>query len=75
MNEVDIKPRGFRVIEFGGYITDATLQQTRRVLEDHQSAELWAEQSYPLAQQYLSHMVLQRRLPTLLADGLGDAHD
>ena len=26
--EVDIKPRGFRVIEFDGYITEATVAQT-----------------------------------------------
>jgi glycosyltransferase involved in cell wall biosynthesis len=73
--EVDIKPRGFRVIEFDGYITDATVQQTRQVLEDPSLAELWAEQNYRLAQQYFSYTVLQRRLQTLLADCFGEAHD
>ena len=73
--EVDIKPRGFRVIEFDGYITDATVQHTRRVLEDPSLAELWAEQNYQLAQQYFSYTVLERRLQTLLADCFGEAHD
>ena len=31
--DVDIKPKGFRVIEFDGYITDWTVSQTRRVLD------------------------------------------
>jgi mannosylglucosylglycerate synthase len=73
--EVDIKPRGFRVIEFDGYITDATVLQTRQVLEDPALAALWAEQNYQLAQQYFSYTVLQRRLQTLLADCFGEMHD
>jgi glycosyltransferase involved in cell wall biosynthesis len=73
--EVDIKPRGFHVIEFDGYITDATVQQTRQVLEDAPLAAMWAEQNYQLAQQYFSYTVLERRLQTLLADCFGEVHD
>jgi mannosylglucosylglycerate synthase len=73
--EVDIKPRGFHVVEFDGYITEATVQQTRHVLEDAALAETWAEQNYQLAQQYFSYTVLERRLQTLLADCFGEAHD
>ncbi len=73
--EVDIKPRGFRVIEFDGYITDATVRQTRQVLEDPLLAESWAEQNYRLAQQYFSYTVLQRRLQTLLADCFGETDE
>jgi glycosyltransferase involved in cell wall biosynthesis len=71
--EVDIKPRGFRVIEFDGYITDATVQQTRRVLEDACLAEEMAEQNYRLAQQYYSYATLERHLQTLIADCFGEA--
>jgi mannosylglucosylglycerate synthase len=73
--EVDIKPRGFHVVEFDGYITEATVQQTRQVLEDSLLAATWAERNYQLAQQYFSYTVLQRRLQTLLADCFGEAHD
>ena len=73
--EVDIKPRGFHVVEFDGYITEATVQQTRQVLEDPALAKTWAERNYQLAQQYFSYTVLQRRLQMLLADCFGEAHD
>lgn len=73
--EVDIKPRGFHVVEFDGYITEATVQQARQVLEDPALAKTWAERNYQLAQQYFSYTVLQRRLQTLLADCFGEAHD
>ena len=70
--EVDIKPRGFRVIEFDGYITAATVTQTQRVLADRALAAEMAEQNYSLARRYYSYAVLQRRLQTLLADCFGE---
>ncbi len=70
--EVDIKPRGFHVIEFDGYITDATVQQTQHILEDSSLAELWADQNYQLARRHFSYTVLQRRLQMLLADCFGE---
>jgi glycosyltransferase involved in cell wall biosynthesis len=70
--EVDIKPRGFRVVEFDGYITDETVQQTRRVLNDPQLANDMADQNYRLAKQYYSYAVLERRLQTLIADCFGE---
>jgi glycosyltransferase involved in cell wall biosynthesis len=73
--EVDIKPRGFHVVEFDGYITEATVQQARQVLEYPQLAADWAEKNYQLAQQYFSYTVLERRLQMLLADCFGETHD
>jgi glycosyltransferase involved in cell wall biosynthesis len=73
--EVDIKPRGFHVVEFDGYITEATVQQARQVLENPQLAANWAEKNYQLAQQYFSYTVLERRLQMLLADCFGETHD
>ena len=69
---VDIKPRGFRVIEFDGYITDATMQQTRHVLEHPQLAAEMAEHNYHLAQQYFSYTVLASRLQMLITDCFGE---
>jgi glycosyltransferase involved in cell wall biosynthesis len=71
--EADIKPRGFRVIEFDGYITEDTLTQARQVLSDATLACQMADQNYDLARQYFSYAVLERRLQTLLADCFGEA--
>ncbi len=70
--EVDIKPKGFRVIEFDGYITDATLRQTRQVLTDAELAHEMVETNYKLGRRYYSYAVLERRLLTLLADCFGE---
>jgi glycosyltransferase involved in cell wall biosynthesis len=69
--EVDIKPKGFRVVEFDGFISDDTLCQVRRVLHDTTLAEMWAETNYQLAKRYFSHSVLRQRLRAILADCFG----
>ena len=70
--EVDIKPKGFRVIEFDGYITDATVEQTRRVLTQPLLAHDMAEENYRLAKRHYSYAMLERRLQTLIADCFGE---
>jgi glycosyltransferase involved in cell wall biosynthesis len=70
--KVDIKPKGFRVIEFDGYITDATVEQTRKVLAQPQLAHDMAEENYRLAKRHYSYAVLERRLQTLIADCFGE---
>ncbi len=73
--EVDIKPRGFHVIEFDGYITVETVQQVQRALTDPLLIADMTEQNYRLAQQYFSYAVLTRRLQILLADCFGEDTD
>lgn len=70
--EADIKPKGFKVIEFDGYISDATLEQVRHMLQHPEQAALDAEQNYALAQRYYSYTVLERRLQHLLSDCFGE---
>jgi glycosyltransferase involved in cell wall biosynthesis len=70
--DVDIKPKGFHVIEFDGYISDATLRQTRQVLTDPELAREMVESNYQLGRRYYSYAVLERRLQTLLADCFGE---
>jgi mannosylglucosylglycerate synthase len=70
--KTDIKPKGFRVIEFDDYITDATIEQTRRVLTQPQLAWDMAEENYRLAKRHYSYAVLERRLQTLIADCFGE---
>jgi glycosyltransferase involved in cell wall biosynthesis len=70
--ETDIKPKGFKVVEFDGYINDATLEHARRLLLHPEEAARYAEQNYELARRYYSFSVLERRLRHLLADCFGE---
>jgi hypothetical protein len=70
--EADIKPKGFEVIEFDGYISDTTLESTRYLLTHPQQARQNAEHNYALARRYYSYGMLRRRLQYLLADCFGE---
>ena len=69
--EVDIKPKGFRVAWFDGFINADTLQQVRHILLNPAEAQAQAESNYQLARRYFSFTVLERRLLALLADCFG----
>jgi len=71
--ETDIKPKGFKVVEFDGFISDATLEHARRLLTHPQEAARYAEHNYKLARRYYSFTMLERRLGLLLADCFGEA--
>jgi glycosyltransferase involved in cell wall biosynthesis len=70
--EADIKPKGFQVVEFDGFISDATLEHARRLLTHPQTAAEYAETNYALACRYYSFSMLERRLRDLLADCFGE---
>jgi mannosylglucosylglycerate synthase len=70
--ETDIKPKGFKVIEFDGYINDATLEHARGLLLHPKEGVKDAEVNYELARRYYSFSVLERRLQHLLADCFGE---
>jgi mannosylglucosylglycerate synthase len=70
--EVDIKPKGFRVVEFDGFIDERTLERVRHVLTHPEATRTDVERNYQLAKRYFSYTVLERRLKLLLADCLGE---
>jgi hypothetical protein len=70
--DVDIKPKGFKVIEFDGYIRPSTVQQARRVLEEPDQARAMGEHNYRLAARYFSYAMLERHLETLLGEFYGE---
>ncbi|MBP8241968.1 MAG: glycosyltransferase family 4 protein [Thermoflexales bacterium] len=70
--EVDIKPKGFEVIEFDGYIGDATLEHARYVLTHPEETAQQTERNYALARRYYSFSMLERRLNVLLTDCFGE---
>ena len=69
--EVDIKPKGFKVAWFDGFITDETIERVRQLLQNPEMANSWAEENYQLAKRYFSFTVLEQRLKSILADCLG----
>ena len=69
--EVDIKPKGFRAVWFGGFISTDTLKKVREILLNPAEAQEWADENYQLAKRYFSFTVLERRLQATLADCLG----
>jgi len=70
--EADIKPKGFKVVEFDGYISDRTLQETRYVLNNPDVTAEEAEHNFELAKRYYSYTMLEKRLHILLANCFGE---
>jgi mannosylglucosylglycerate synthase len=71
--ETDIKPKGFKVVEFDGYISDATLEHARRLLTHPEEVAQYADHNYELASRFYSFTMLERRLGLLLSDCFGEA--
>lgn len=68
--KVDIRPKGFRVVEFEDYITAETVQQTRTVLQNKELAQAMAAHNYAIAKEHFSFTALERLLARLLSQTL-----
>ncbi len=68
---MDIKPKGFEVIDFDGYIKQETVTKTREVIDDPEYREKMVEKNFRLGRQYYSFNGLRRKLLTLLDDIFG----
>jgi glycosyltransferase involved in cell wall biosynthesis len=69
---IDIKPKGFRVIEFDGYITDATAREVEMILQTPSFVQELTKQNYELARQHYSYGMLERRLLMIMKDFFGE---
>jgi len=67
----DIRPKGFKVIEFDDYITKKTVQSTHRILGDPSYQADLCSFNYALALRHFSYKVLRRQLQVLLANAFG----
>jgi glycosyltransferase involved in cell wall biosynthesis len=67
----DIKPKGFQVIEFDGYVTKETVQQTRSVLSNPELRQKMVDHNYQSAIRHYSYRVLRQKLKGLLLDCFG----
>ncbi len=70
--ELDIRPKGFRVVELDNYVSSAAVAEARRLIEDHDLAAAWADVNYGLARRYFSFTVLRHRLEALLSECLAE---
>lgn len=67
----DIRPKGFKVIEFDDFITDETVEATREVLLNPQLAEEMCTHNYQLALEHFSYRTLNNKLRVLLNNAFG----
>jgi glycosyltransferase involved in cell wall biosynthesis len=65
---MDIKPKGFAVIEMDGYVSIETVEKTRKVLNDEAYMRKMVIRNYKIATVYYSYRVLRRKLRNLLTD-------
>jgi mannosylglucosylglycerate synthase len=67
----DIKPKGFEAIEFDDYVTEETVAQIRRVLDDPDLARRMCDKNYDLAAHHFSYEMLRSKLRVQLANVFG----
>ncbi len=65
---MDIKPKGFSVVELDGYVTEKAVEQTRRILENPELCERMVEKNYEIATRCFSYKVLRKKLKALIFD-------
>lgn len=63
---MDIEPCGFRCVVFDGYLTDATLEEVGRVLDDEKLRREMVEHNYQVARQFFSYEVLEAELQSMV---------
>ena len=68
---IDIKPKGFSVIEIDGFVSDEAIAKTRKVIEDRELREKMLKHNYETARKYFSYAILKKKLTGLASDCLG----
>lgn len=63
---IDIKPRGFKVVEFTGFITEETVAHVSKVLLEPEYVAQITEHNYNLGKEFYSFAILERELHALL---------
>jgi spore maturation protein CgeB len=68
---MDIKPKGFSVIEMDGYVSNETVRRARKVLTDPELRSKMVKHNYETAQKYYSYSFLHNKLKNLISDCTG----
>jgi glycosyltransferase involved in cell wall biosynthesis len=69
--KVDIRPKGFDVIEFNDYITDDTVRQTQDLLTNPDRVAEMVAHNYEIARHHYSYANLEKLLAALVSVSLG----
>jgi glycosyltransferase involved in cell wall biosynthesis len=69
----DIEPKGFKLIEMDGFITQELLDEVRRVIEDKEHRQSVVDHNYKVARRFYSYTALRRVLRHHIAMLTGDA--
>ena len=64
----DIKPKGFLAIEMDGYVTQAVVDLTKKVLSDPDLCQQAVDHNYEIALQNFSYATLRRRLKNFIEE-------
>jgi glycosyltransferase involved in cell wall biosynthesis len=68
---MDIKPKGFSVIEIDGYVSQEAVRKAKKVLTDPKFRRKMVTHNYETAKKYFSYSVLQKKLKNLISDCTG----
>jgi glycosyltransferase involved in cell wall biosynthesis len=68
---MDIKPKGFSVIEIDGYVSDEAVRRAQKVLKDPEHRNKMVKHNYETARKYFSYSVLRKKLENLISDCSG----
>lgn len=69
---IDIKPKGFKVVEFGDYITEGTLSRVRELLLNPEIGQEMCDLNYEIARHHYSYTNLERLLAAIISISFGD---
>lgn len=64
----DIKPKGFDVIEMDGYVDEAALSKTRKVLKNPDYRQHMIEHNFETARRFYSYTVLKQKLRSVISN-------
>ena len=69
---IDIRPKGFNVVEFEDYVSDETVKKTRELLLDPQMSAEMFDTNYRIARKHYSFTNLEKYLQVLINISVGD---
>lgn len=69
--QTDIAPKGFKVISFGEFLANETVEQARYWLTHPEATQEIVDQNYELARQHYSFSMLEKHLVSLVTHCLG----
>ncbi len=64
----DIKPKGFKVVEIDGYVSEDAVMRAKKVLDDAAYREKMVKENYETAKKYFSYRILSEKLGGLIND-------